>query len=149
MQPVRNRSTARRATAGLAVVNSREHNNAEGLPHEGSECFGHGCFLAGPKGASQIGQCRVAVLVKGMPFPADCALPWPIWDALHPSILSCSTTSDLLRASPRFPRKRETRCSWCVRKTGGFAPNPGAVCHLLQSVLILPRETRNTFHAPW
>ena len=44
------------------------------------------CFLAGPKGAPQIGQCRVAVLEKGMPFPADCALPWPIWGALHPKI---------------------------------------------------------------
>jgi hypothetical protein len=93
MQPVRKRLAARRATAGLAVVNLREHNNADDR------------FLAGPKGASQIGQCRIAVLVKGMPgpapraqrvqwvFPADCALPWPIWDALHPSILSCSTTS--------------------------------------------------------
>ena len=74
MQPVRKQLAARRATAGLAVANSREHNNAGG------------CFLAGPKGVPQIGQCRVAVLVKGMPFPADCALPWPIWDALHPKI---------------------------------------------------------------
>jgi len=74
MQPVRKQSAARRATAGLAVASLREHNNADG------------CFLAGPKGAPQIGQCRVAVLVKGMPFPADCALPWPIWDALHPKI---------------------------------------------------------------
>ena len=74
VQPVRKRLAARRATAGLAVANSREHNNADSR------------FLAGPKGAPQIGQCRVAVLVKGMPFPADCALPWPIWDALHPKI---------------------------------------------------------------
>ena len=70
MQPVRKRLAARRATAGLAVANSREHNNADDR------------FLAGPKGAPQIGQCRVAnaptfgaVLVKGMPFPADCASP--------------------------------------------------------------------------
>jgi len=74
MQPVRKRLAARRATAGLAVANSREHNNADDR------------FLAGPKGAPQIGQCRVAALVKGMPFPADCALPWPIWDALLPKI---------------------------------------------------------------
>jgi hypothetical protein len=52
-QPVRKQLAARRATAGLAVANSREHNTADG------------CFLAGPKGAPQIGQCRVAVLVKG------------------------------------------------------------------------------------
>ncbi len=87
MQPVRKRLAARRATAGLAVANSKEHNNVEGLPHERSECFGYSRFLAGPKGAPQIGQCRVAALVKGMPFPAACALPWPIWDALHPKIL--------------------------------------------------------------
>ncbi len=74
MQPVRKRLAARRATAGLAVDNSREHNNADDR------------FLAGPKGAPQIDQCCVAVLVKGMPFPADCALPWPIWDALHPKL---------------------------------------------------------------
>jgi hypothetical protein len=93
MQPVRKQSAARRATAGLAVANSKEHNNAASR------------FLAGPKGAPQIGQCASpkaptfgAVLVKGMPgpapraqrvqwvFPADCALPWPIWDALHPKI---------------------------------------------------------------
>ena len=90
MQPARKQSAARRATAGLAVANSREHNNADG------------CFLAGPKGASQIDQCRVAVLEKGMPFPADCALPWPIWDALHPSILSCSTTSSAYQLSSTF-----------------------------------------------
>jgi hypothetical protein len=70
MQLVRKQSAARRATAGLAVASLREHNNADG------------CFLAGPKGAPQIGQCRVAnaptfgaVLEKGMPFPADCASP--------------------------------------------------------------------------
>ena len=75
MQPVRKRLAARRATAGLAVANSREYNNADDR------------FLTGPKGAPQIGQCRVAVLVKGMPrlapraqrvlwvFPADCASP--------------------------------------------------------------------------
>ena len=74
IQPVRKPSAARRVTTGLAVANSREHNNADD------------CFLAGPKGAPQIGQCRVAVLVKGMPFTADCALPWPIWDALYPKI---------------------------------------------------------------
>ncbi len=78
MQPFRKRLAARRATAGLAVASSREHNNADSR------------FLAGPKGAPQNGQCRVAnaptfgaVLVKGIPFPADCVLPWPIWDALH------------------------------------------------------------------
>ena len=82
MQPFRKRLAARRATAGLAVASSREHNNADG------------CFLTGPKGAPQIDQCRVAnaptfgaVLEKVMPgsapraqrvqwvFPADCASP--------------------------------------------------------------------------
>jgi len=48
MQPFRKRLAARRATAGLAVANSREHNNADDR------------FLSGPKGAPQIGQCRVA-----------------------------------------------------------------------------------------
>ena len=57
MQPVRKQLAARRATAGLAVANSREYNNAEGLPHERSECFGYDCFLTGPKGVPQIGQC--------------------------------------------------------------------------------------------
>jgi len=70
MQLVRKRLAARRATAGLAVAHSREHNNADNR------------FLAGPEGTPQIGQCRVAnaptfgaVLVKDMPFPADCASP--------------------------------------------------------------------------
>jgi hypothetical protein len=40
VQPVRKQLAARRATAGLAVANSRERNNAESLPHERSECFG-------------------------------------------------------------------------------------------------------------
>ena len=69
MQPFRKRLAARRATAGLAIANSREHNNADSR------------FLAGPKGAPQIGQCHVAnaptvgsVLVKGMPFTADSRL---------------------------------------------------------------------------
>jgi len=74
IQPVRKRLAARRATAGLAIAISREHNKADDR------------FLAGPKGAPQIVQCGVAVLVKDMPFPADCALPWPIWDALNPKI---------------------------------------------------------------
>jgi hypothetical protein len=39
---------ARRATGGLAIANSKEHNNADGR------------FLNDPKGASKIGQCRVA-----------------------------------------------------------------------------------------
>ncbi len=81
MQPVRKWLAARRATAGLAVANSREHNNADNR------------FLAGPEGALQMGQYGVAVLVKGMPFPADCALPWPIWDALHPKISHLRSTS--------------------------------------------------------
>ena len=88
MQPVRKRLAARRATAGLTAANSREHNNTDDR------------FLAGPEGAPQIDQCPSpkaptfgAVLVKGMPFPADCPrlkrlllVPWPIWDALHPKI---------------------------------------------------------------
>ena len=73
-QPVRMRSAARRTTAGLAVANSKEYNNADDR------------ILAGPKGAPQISQCRVAALEKGMPFPAGCALPWLIWGALHPKI---------------------------------------------------------------
>jgi len=75
IQPVRKQSAARRATAGLAIANSKEHNNADDY------------FLAGPKGESQIGQGRVAALEKGIPFPADCALPWPIWDTLYTKIL--------------------------------------------------------------
>ena len=38
MQPVRKQLTARRATAGLVIANSREYNNADD------------CFLTGPKG---------------------------------------------------------------------------------------------------
>ena len=74
IQPVRKPLAARRATAGLAEDNSKEHNNADSG------------FLTGPMGAPQIGQFSVAVLEKGMPFSADCALPWPIWDALNPKI---------------------------------------------------------------
>jgi hypothetical protein len=48
MQPARKQLAARRATAGLALANSREYNNADD------------CFLTGPKGAPQISQCRVA-----------------------------------------------------------------------------------------
>jgi len=33
-------------------------------------------FTARPKGATQMIQYGVAVLVKDMPFPADCALSW-------------------------------------------------------------------------
>ena len=62
MQPTGKRLAARRATAALAVVNAREYNNADDR------------FPAGPKGAPQIGQYRVAVLEKGLPFPSDCAL---------------------------------------------------------------------------
>lgn len=71
LQPVRKRPVARRATAGLALASSKEHNNADDR------------FLAGPTGAPQIDQCGVAVLVKDRPFPADCALPWPILGALN------------------------------------------------------------------
>ncbi len=51
IQPARKQLAARRATAGLAVANSREHNNAESLPHERSECIGYDRFLAGPEGS--------------------------------------------------------------------------------------------------
>ncbi len=54
--------TARRAPAGLAESSSREHNNADGR------------FSPRPEGASQKRQCGVAVLEKGLPFPADSAL---------------------------------------------------------------------------
>ena len=81
MQPVRKQLAARRATAGLAVVSSREHNNADD------------CFLTSPEGAPQIGQCASpkapnvgAALEKDVPFSADYALPWPIWEALQPKI---------------------------------------------------------------
>ncbi len=53
MQPVGTQSDARRATAGLTVVNARERNNADGR------------VPAGPKGARQTGQIGVAVLGKG------------------------------------------------------------------------------------
>ena len=53
IQPVRKPSAARRATAGLAAANSKEHNNAD----DG--------FLAGPKGASQMHRCVVVLFAKG------------------------------------------------------------------------------------
>ena len=77
MQPVRKRLAARRATAGLAVANSREPPKVGALGDNADDRF-----LAGPEGAPQIDQCASpkaptfgAVLVKGMPFPADCASP--------------------------------------------------------------------------
>ena len=48
MQRTEKRPTARRATAGLAVANFSERNNAEGR------------FSDRPKGAHPIGQCGVA-----------------------------------------------------------------------------------------
>jgi len=74
MQRVEKRLAARRATAVLAIANSREHNNADGR------------FSARPKGAHPISQCGVAALEKGMPFSAGCALPWLIGWALHAAI---------------------------------------------------------------
>ena len=74
MQPAGTRSDARRATAGLAVVNPRVRNNADGR------------VPTGPKGDRQTDQCRVAVLEKGTPFPANCALPWSVWRTLHPKL---------------------------------------------------------------
>ena len=53
---------ARRATAALAIVNTREHNNADSR------------LSPRPKGAPQMRHYGVAVLEKGAPFPADCAL---------------------------------------------------------------------------
>ena len=41
---------------------------------------------ASPKGAARMIQYGVAVLVKDMPFPADCALSWIIRAALSPPI---------------------------------------------------------------
>ncbi len=52
MQRTEKRPAARRATAGLAVANSSECNNAEGR------------LSARPKGAHRIGQCGVAALGK-------------------------------------------------------------------------------------
>ena len=80
------RLATRRATAGLATANSKEHNNAANR------------IMAGPKGAPQISQCCVAVLGKGMPFPTDCVgvphhLPWLIWGALQPKISHRKSTS--------------------------------------------------------
>ncbi|WP_211314845.1 PaaI family thioesterase [Thioalbus denitrificans] len=49
---------------------SRERNAADVRP------------AARPKGAPQERQCCVAVLAKGAPLPADCALPWRSWGAL-------------------------------------------------------------------
>ena len=70
MQPVRKQLAARRATAGLAVANLREHNNVDDR------------FLAGPRERPKLanaGSPRAptfgAALVKGMPFSADCASP--------------------------------------------------------------------------
>jgi len=36
------------------------------------------------KGGSQISQYCVAALEKDIPFSADCALPWNIWEPLNP-----------------------------------------------------------------
>ncbi len=41
-----------------------------------------GCFSARPKGSPQIPQSYVAVLDKGLPLPANCALSWEIWGLL-------------------------------------------------------------------
>ncbi len=38
-----------------------------------------GRFLSCPRGAPQMGHRGVAVLDKGLPLPADCALHWPIF----------------------------------------------------------------------
>ena len=82
MQPAARRLAARRATAGLAVLCvSRVRNTADDR------------VPAGPKGAHQTGQSRVAVLGKGTPFPADCALPCPVWWALHPKLSPGWSTS--------------------------------------------------------
>ena len=58
-------------------------------------------FTARPKGATQMIQYGVAVLVKDMPFPADCALSWIIWVALNPSISPWRSTNGLTRWIPR------------------------------------------------
>ena len=52
MQRTEKRSAARRATAGLAVANSRERNNGDGR------------LSARPKGAHRIGQFGVPALGK-------------------------------------------------------------------------------------
>jgi len=52
MQRAEKRPAARRTTAGLAVANSRERNDAEGR------------LSARPKGVHPIGQCGVAALGK-------------------------------------------------------------------------------------
>ena len=84
MQPAGTGSVARRATAGLTVICvSRERNNADGH------------VLAGPKGAHQTGQSGVAILGKGAPFPADCALLCPVWWTLHPKLSPGWSTSDI------------------------------------------------------
>jgi hypothetical protein len=44
------------------------------------------CFTTRPKGATHMIQSGVAVLEKGMPFPAGRALTCIIWVALNPSI---------------------------------------------------------------
>ena len=62
---------ARECRTGYA--NSSERNNADS------------CLSPCPKGAPHSYQCGVAILGKGAPFPADCALPWYECGALNAS----------------------------------------------------------------
>ena len=47
-------------------------------------------------GAPHMGQCGVASLGKGWPFPAGRALPWPMCGALIPNVLTGQHTSSFL-----------------------------------------------------
>jgi len=62
VQPVGKRLAARRASAGLAIANSSECNNADDR------------FPAGLKGVTHIDQCGVAALGKGTTFPCGLRL---------------------------------------------------------------------------
>jgi len=123
MQPVRKQSAARRATAGLAVANSREHTKSRRFRRQ------RRWLLPGwPEGSApnrpMPRRLKRLLLVQSLKRACHSLrtaprlkrlllVPWPIWDALHPSILSCSATScptTSLYCNPAF-RKPSSKCS--------------------------------------
>jgi len=72
-------------------------------------------FPARPKGPTRMTQYGVAVLEKGLPFPADCALSWIIRVALNPSISPRRSTN-------RCPHRQDPG-GRRADKTGHSQPN--------------------------
>ena len=73
MQRAEKRPTARRATAGLAVANSRKRNNGDGR------------LSVRPKGAHPIGQCSVAALGKDWAIAGGLRLVLTAWVGSAPA----------------------------------------------------------------